>query len=59
DTYATKEKQVLELVIPLIEGKIWDPRCYLGGIPFTNLNPLIDSTLKPSNLDIYYSTCLE
>jgi hypothetical protein len=54
DAHATKEKQVSESVIPLIEGKIRDGKCRSGGIPFTNLDPLTDGTLKPGNPDVYY-----
>jgi len=54
DVDAPKEKQVSELVIPIIEGKIADAKCRSGGIPFTNLDPLTDGTLKPGNPDIYY-----
>ena len=50
-----KEKQVLESVIPIIEGKIIDFKCYLRGILFINLNSLTHNTLKPGNLDIYYN----
>ncbi|KAF2272254.1 uncharacterized protein EI97DRAFT_386272 [Westerdykella ornata] len=56
DAHATKEKQVSELVVPIIESKIGDPKCRSGGIPFTNLDPLTDGTLKPGNPDIYYGT---
>jgi hypothetical protein len=54
DTDASKEKQVSESVIPIIEGEIRDLKCRSGGIPFTNLDPLTDGTLKPANPDIYY-----
>ncbi|KAF1936881.1 hypothetical protein EJ02DRAFT_413226 [Clathrospora elynae] len=54
DADASKERQVSESVIPIIEGKIRDAKCRSGGIPFTNLDPLTDSTLKSSNTDIYY-----
>jgi hypothetical protein len=54
DADASKEKQVSELVIPFIEGKINDAKCRSGGIPFANLSPLTDGTLKPGNPDIYY-----
>ncbi|KAF1970594.1 hypothetical protein BU23DRAFT_473853 [Bimuria novae-zelandiae CBS 107.79] len=54
DADASKEKQVSELVIPLLEGRIEDAKCRSGGIPFTNLEPLTDGTLKPGNPDIYY-----
>ncbi|XTI91413.1 hypothetical protein V2W45_1471190 [Cenococcum geophilum] len=39
DVYTAKEKQVLELVIPIIEGKIKDARCRSGGIP-SQITPL-------------------
>ncbi|KAF2803001.1 uncharacterized protein BDZ99DRAFT_178900 [Mytilinidion resinicola] len=54
DHYARKEKQVSELVLPIIEGKIADARCRSGGVPFTNLDPLTDGTLTPGNPDVYY-----
>jgi hypothetical protein len=54
DADASKEKQVSELVIPLLEGRIEDAKCRSGGIPFTNLEPLTDGTLKPGNPDVYY-----
>jgi hypothetical protein len=54
DADARKEKQVSELVVPVIEGKIRDARCRSGGIPFTNLDPLTDGSLKPGNPDVYY-----
>jgi hypothetical protein len=41
-------------VILIIEGDIRDAKCVSGGIPFINLDYLIDGTLVPSNLDIYY-----
>jgi hypothetical protein len=54
DADASKEKQVSETVIPIIEGKIRDAKCRSGGVPFSNLDPLTDGTLKPGNPDIYY-----
>ncbi|KAL5373608.1 hypothetical protein PMIN06_012488 [Paraphaeosphaeria minitans] len=54
DAHAVKERQVSESVIPIIEGKMIDARCRSGGIPFTNLEPLTDGTLKPGNPDVYY-----
>jgi hypothetical protein len=54
DAHAAKEKQVSELVIPIIEGKIADAQCRSGGIPFANLDHLTDGMLKPGNPDIYY-----
>ncbi|KAF2763027.1 hypothetical protein EJ05DRAFT_481878 [Pseudovirgaria hyperparasitica] len=54
DANASKEKQVSESVIPIIEGKVRDAKCRSGGIPFTNLDPLTNGTLKPGNPDLYY-----
>ncbi|KAF2105227.1 hypothetical protein BDV96DRAFT_509744 [Lophiotrema nucula] len=54
DADAPKEKQVSELVIPIIEGKIGDAKSRSGGIPFTNLVSLTGGTIKPGNPDIYY-----
>jgi hypothetical protein len=54
DAHALKEKQVVLLVIPIIEGKISNNKCVWGGILFTNLDYLTDGTLVPSNPDIYY-----
>ncbi|KAF2844171.1 hypothetical protein T440DRAFT_523705 [Plenodomus tracheiphilus IPT5] len=54
DADASKEKQVSESVIPIIEGKTRDAKCRSGGIPFTNLDHLTDGTLKPGNPDVYY-----
>ncbi|MCJ1449359.1 MAG: hypothetical protein MMC23_009879 [Stictis urceolatum] len=54
DAHVSKEKQVSESVIPIIEGKIPDSKCRSGGIPFNNLDPLTDGTLKPGNPDIFY-----
>jgi hypothetical protein len=54
DTHASKEKQIMELVIPIIEGEIKDAKCISGGIPFTNLDHLTDGTLVPGNPDRYY-----
>ncbi|MCJ1314499.1 hypothetical protein MMC25_008181 [Agyrium rufum] len=51
---AAKEKQVTTSVIPFIEGNSENARCVSGGIPFTNLDPLINGTLTPGNPDIYY-----
>jgi len=42
-------------VILIIEDQIRDVRYVLGGIPFSNLDYLIDGTLKLDNPDIYYS----
>ena len=49
-----KERQVYEVVLPAIEGKIKDGRCRSGGIPFGNLDDLTDHQLHSGNPDIYY-----
>jgi len=54
DANVPKEKQVSETVIPILEGMVEDIRCRSGGIPFTNLDPLTDGTLKFGNPDVYY-----
>ncbi len=54
DAHASKEKQVSETVIPIMEGKVPDGKSRAGGVPFTNLDPLTDGTLKPGNPDIFY-----
>jgi hypothetical protein len=59
NAHAAKEKQVSELVIPIIEGKIPDVRCRAGGVPFNNFDPLTDVTLKHANPDIYYGALPE
>ncbi|KAF2013444.1 hypothetical protein BU24DRAFT_394246 [Aaosphaeria arxii CBS 175.79] len=59
DAKASKEKHISELVLPFIEGDIPGTRCRSGGIPFTNLDPLTDGTLKPGNPDVYYGACPE
>lgn len=54
-----RKKQVSESVVPIIEGKIADGNCRSGGIPFTNLDPLTDGTLKPGKADIYHGARVE
>ena len=54
DFRATKKKHVITSVIPIIEGNIGDAKCVSGGIPFTNLYHLTDSTIVPGNPDICY-----
>ena len=46
---------MVELVILIIEGDIRDTKYVLGGIPFINLDYLIDGILIPGNPDRYYS----
>ncbi|MCJ1449624.1 MAG: hypothetical protein MMC23_010146, partial [Stictis urceolatum] len=53
NAYASKEKQISETVIPIIEGTV-SGRSRSGGVPFNNLDPLTDGTLKPGNPDIFY-----
>lgn len=51
DSNATKERQVMSAVIPILEGKLDDTRCVCGETPFTNLNHLTDGSLVPGNPD--------
>lgn len=41
-------------VIPIIEGKVDDPKCAAGQIPLRNLDSLTDGSRVPANPDIYY-----
>ena len=59
NAHASKENKKTDLVIPIIEGKIRDGRCFAGEIPLTNLDHLTDSTLSPGNLDLFYGACPE
>lgn len=54
DTHAAKEAQVMARVIPIIEGKLEDPKCTAGQIPFNNLDHLTDGSLVAGNPDVYY-----
>ncbi|KAI9809339.1 MAG: hypothetical protein M1825_002631 [Sarcosagium campestre] len=54
DAHAAKEMQVMDSVIPIIEGNVGDARCVVGGIPFTNLDHLTDGTLAAGKPDRYY-----
>ncbi|KAG9229028.1 hypothetical protein BJ875DRAFT_388204, partial [Amylocarpus encephaloides] len=45
---------VTKSVILIIKGEIINAKYVLGNISFTNLDYLIDGTLVPSNLDLYY-----
>lgn len=54
EAHAAKEKQVMELVKPIIDGNTHNAKCVAGGIPFGNLDDLTDGTLVPGNPDYYY-----
>ncbi|KZZ98714.1 hypothetical protein AAL_03232 [Moelleriella libera RCEF 2490] len=54
DTHAAKEAQVMARVIPIIEGKLEDPKCTAGQIQFNNLDHLTDGSLVAGNPDVYY-----
>jgi hypothetical protein len=54
NTGVIKERQRALLVIPTIEGNIWNAGCVLGGMPFTSLGHLTDGTPVAGNLDGYY-----
>jgi hypothetical protein len=49
-----EEQQVLELVLPYIEGRVEDRRCRLGAVPFDNLEDLTDRPLMQNKPDVYY-----
>lgn len=55
DASAAKESDVKKNVIPIIQGKLKDPRTASGEIPFTNLAPLTtNETLVSGNPDFYH-----
>lgn len=54
DAHAAKEAQVMARVVPIMEGKLEDPSCVSGQIPFRNLDHLTDDSLVPGNPDVYY-----
>ena len=54
DANTSKEKQVSETVMSIVEGEITDLKGRSGGIPFNNLDPLTNSSIKPGNPDVYY-----
>ena len=55
DASAAKESDVKKNVIPIIQGKLKDPRTVSGEIPFTNLAPLTtDKNLVSGNPDTYH-----
>ena len=59
DAYTFKEKQVINSVIPIIEGKVEDGKCVAGDILFNNLDHLTDSTITPAKPDLFYGARLE
>jgi hypothetical protein len=54
EAQATKERDIMTSVIPIIEGDIGDRKCLAGKIPFSNLEHLTDGTLVPASPDIFY-----
>jgi hypothetical protein len=54
DAHAFKEKQVINSVIPIMEGKVGDGKCVTGDIPFNNLDHLTDGTIAPAKPDLFY-----
>lgn len=52
--HANKEGQVMKNVIPVIEGRLKDPKCAAGDIPFNNLDHLTDGTLVSGKPDYYH-----
>ncbi|OJD13206.1 hypothetical protein AJ78_06324 [Emergomyces pasteurianus Ep9510] len=51
DMNASKEKPIVRLAIPIIEGHIDDVRCMEGDYPFRNFAPLTDGTLANATPD--------
>ncbi|KAM5473703.1 hypothetical protein MauCBS54593_002501 [Microsporum audouinii] len=54
DLNASKEKPVVRLAIPSIEGRVSDVRCMGGDCPFGNLAPLTDGTLANAKPDHFF-----
>ncbi|EDN02670.1 predicted protein [Histoplasma mississippiense (nom. inval.)] len=54
DMNASKEKPIVCLAIPIIEGHIHDVRCMGGDYPFGNFAPLTDGTLANAKPDHFF-----
>ncbi|KAF3492125.1 uncharacterized protein GIQ15_01642 [Arthroderma uncinatum] len=54
DLNASKEKPIVRLAIPIIEGRVDDVRCMGGDYPFGNLAPLTDGTLANAKPDHFF-----
>ena len=54
--HASKESKVFRTVIPFIEGKIADDKCWEGEVLFTNLQPLADDFFTMAKPDLYYGS---
>lgn len=54
DMNASKEKPIVRLAIPIIEGHIDDVRCMGGDYSFGNFAPLTDGTLANANPDHFF-----
>ncbi|KAL2369989.1 hypothetical protein RJ035_007334 [Blastomyces gilchristii] len=54
DMNASKEKPIVRLAIPIIEGHIDDVRCMGGDYPFGNFAPLTDGTLANAKPDHFF-----
>ncbi|OAT06793.1 hypothetical protein BDBG_16697 [Blastomyces gilchristii SLH14081] len=51
---ASKEKPIVHLTIPIIEGHINDVRCMRGDYPFGNFAPLTDGILANAKPDHFF-----
>ena len=51
---AFNEKQVSELVLPIVQGTVEDTRTQMGGIRFANLKTITADNTVPGNPDVYY-----
>lgn len=54
DVNASKEKSIVRLAIPIIEGRVDDTRCMGGDYPFGNLATLTDGTLANAKPDHFF-----
>jgi hypothetical protein len=55
DVRASKEKDVITSVIPIIDGEIHDdPKCIGGDWPFSNLAPLTDGSIPAAKPDHHF-----
>ncbi|EGD84830.1 hypothetical protein H112_08546 [Trichophyton rubrum D6] len=54
DVNASKEKPIVRLAIPIIEGRVDDIKCMGGDYPFGNLAALTDGTLANAKPDHFF-----
>jgi hypothetical protein len=54
DDHALKDKQIMETVVPIIEGDVGSIKCVARDVPFTNLHPLVNGKIVPGHPHRYY-----